>query len=125
MPRQAARSVSWIASSASAAEPTRAFGRAFDLVDLDVRKPGRLGRTASNDSAIELSAERQRVVARGADVDPLGAPAQQLRVERAGAEQIAGVQLEMDDAIGLAGSHLSNKRYEPISRNSVVTAGSS
>ena len=61
--------------------------------------------TAFDDPAAEPTAQRERVVGARPDVDLLRAPAQQLAVERAGAAEIVGVQLEMHDPAWLARAH--------------------
>ena len=86
-------------SSTRGAEPAGAIGDLVDAVDLDVGQPHRAARRALDDAAPEGAAQRQRVVAGAAGVDPLGAPAQQIRVERARALAVAGVQLEVDDGM--------------------------
>ena len=71
----------------------------MDVAHLDVRQPHRALGLALDDPAADPVAQIERQVGAVARLDSLRSPAAQLRVQLAGAAQVAGVQLEMDDTV--------------------------
>ena len=75
------------------------------LGDLDVGQPERAPGPALDDAAPEPVAELEGEVGAGSRLDPLRAPAAELRVEVAGLRQVTRVELQMDDRIGAERRH--------------------
>ena len=97
-------------------ESPRPLGRLGDLGDLDVGQPDRALGAALDDAAAQLGAQPKRLVGAVAAGDPLRPPSAELCVERAGAHQIAGVQLEMDERCRSGCKHALSPQTRPGGR---------
>src|SRR4051794_5438637 len=95
----AARPLAWLAQHGGAPEACP-VGGPRDVVDLHVGQPERARRLALDDAATEPAAQLDREVGAAAGLNLLRLPAAELRVEGAGALQIAGVELQVNDGIG-------------------------
>jgi len=74
-----------------------ALGGSGDVGHFDVGQPQRMVSVALDDSGLDPCAGPEHEVGARAHTYRLGAPAEQSRVEGAGAWQVVGMQLDMDD----------------------------
>ena len=106
-------------SSTVAPELARPLGRRADVRDGDVGQPHRRPDRAGGDPAPDPRADVQRQVRR----DALGAPLQQLRVERAGTRGVAGVELEVHERAGAHPTHHASSGCRAGSAGAMLRAG--
>lgn len=87
------------------AEETRSLDQVGHVRYLDVGQPIRALRLVLDDAALDAIAGRERRVVAGARMEDVCTPAEQARVKRARAGEIARAELEVDDRVRDAACH--------------------
>src|ERR671910_242835 len=86
-------------------EQARPFRGLGDVGDLHVRQPERALRIVLDDAPLDPIADPKRQVPTRGRVQGLRAPAEQARVERTGAREVACAKLEVDERVRSAALH--------------------